>query len=175
VRGRSHPLTPEHIEAKTRLAGAKLCTASMYCAFVGCILLFVPLLGGSPLAAAASVGLGIVGLTKLAKSGMGLRQMIDWLGVDTSGERHTVDEDAVKMQREENARAFLQAEVTNKTRTSAFAPRDALPEAEIAGLLRLFLETFDGTAEAAKVRGGAGEPYATFQRILREHPATDGG
>ncbi len=77
-------------------------------------------------------------------------------------------------QLDHEASEYLKNEITRKTRTRGFRPMNALPNEEIAVLLKGFLERYGDSTDAGRILGGAvGEPFETFQNILRTYASAD--
>ena len=71
TRHRIREKTPGELEGHARVKAAKLCSASMYLAITGAVLMFIPFAppGGGPLGAVAAIVTGIWGLVRLATLG----------------------------------------------------------------------------------------------------------
>jgi hypothetical protein len=76
--------------------------------------------------------------------------------------------------RDDEARRWLRENVEKRTRTSGFSPKGALPDEEVAKLLKQFLADWSGTGPALDILSDKpGEPWETYRHILRNHAARD--
>lgn len=103
---------------------------------------------------------------------------------DDSFDYSRLEEDIVKWRdlklqveqqgRSEEARKYLDDNITKFTRTSGFSPKNPKSSAEIADLLREFLVKYEGTDPALDLMSERpGEPWETFRYILQRNAPGD--
>ncbi len=89
VRHRSREKSPEELKGHARVRAAKLCSASMYVAITGLILMVLPFAppGGGVAAGLAAVVLGVWGLLSLARLGRPRRDLENATPIERVGAR----------------------------------------------------------------------------------------